>query len=539
MDLVWKPNKKQSEFLSLPDSIFEAMYGGAAGGGKSDALLMLPMIREFYKNPKFKGLLLRRTYPELESELIVRSMNGIGSGGPSYKHFGGTYNQEKKRWTFPSGAMIQFGHIEYDSDVRKYDSAEYNYIGFDELTSFTEYQYTYLFSRCRSSSDNLPAFVRSGTNPGGVGHGWVRSRFVEIKDKNGNLLPYGTIIVDKATKLKRIFIQAKLTDNPHLMKNDPLYAQKLQLMPEKDRRAKAEGDWWTFSGQVFDDYREVPFNDEPANAQHVIDAFDIPKWWPRFLAIDWGYSAMTVALWGALSPDDRLYVYREYACKQTKISDWSTNIGRLSEGENYSDIVMCQSAWQNRGEDNSIAEQFESYSGLRPRLADNRRVAGKLLLQEYFRWRAKPQRKIAAEGYNQDVAQSILRQRGLDAYKEYLTSFEPEKPETNLPKLQIFKECVELRKAIPLCVYDDKNTEDVAEFSGDDPYDAFRYLVEAADSFRGAGKVEHEYHQQVANVVTNLEKTKDMTSYYINMKRIESQGLVGMRPVRRFHRRVA
>lgn len=532
MDLIWKPNKKQAEFLSLPDTIFEAMYGGAAGGGKSDALLMLPMVREFYKNPKFKALLLRRTYPELESELIVRSMNGIGSGGPSYKHFGGQYNQEKKRWTFPNGGMIQFGHIEYDSDVRKYDSAEYNYIGFDELTSFTEYQYTYLFSRCRSSSDNLPAFVRSGTNPGGVGHGWVRSRFVEPA-------PYGTIIVDKTTKLKRIFIQAKLTDNPHLMKNDPLYAQKLQLMPEKDRRAKADGDWWTFSGQVFDDYREQPFNDEPENARHVISAIDLPKWWPRFLAIDWGYSAMTAAYWAAMSPDDRLYVYREYTCKQTKISDWATTIGRLSHDERYSDIVMCQSAWQNRGEDSSIAEQFEFYSGLRPRLADNRRVAGKLLLQEYFRWRPKPDRKVIAAGYSTDVAQAILRQHGLEAYKEYLGSFEPEKPETNLPKVQIFEECVELRKAIPLCVYDDKNTEDVAEFPGDDPYDAFRYLVEAADRFRGTGKVEHEYHQQVAKAITRLESSNDMTSYYINMKRIESKGLVGNRPVKRFHRRVA
>jgi len=541
MDLVWKPNKKQSEFLSLPDTIFEAMYGGAAGGGKSDALLMLPIIRSydvndpkktFITHPKFKALILRRTFPELEAELITRSQVAIGDGGPSYKHFGGVYNQEKKRWTFPSGAIIQFGHIEYESDVRKYDSAEYNYIGFDELTSFTEGQYTYLFSRCRSASDKLPAFVRSGTNPGGIGHGWVRKRFVEPA-------PYGTIIIDKVTQQKRIFIQAKLTDNPHLMKNDPLYYQKLQMMPERDRRAKADGDWWTFSGQVFDDFREIPFKDEPENAQHIINAIEIPKWWPRFLAIDWGYSAMTAAYWGAMSPDDRLYVYREFTCKQTKISDWATSIGRLSEGENFSDIVMCQSAWQNRGEDSSIAEQFESYSGLRPRLADNRRVAGKLLLQEYFRWRAKPERKIVANGYDSEVANSILRQYGLEAYKEYLASFEPEAPESNLPKVQIFKECIELRKAIPLCVYDDKNTEDVAEFPGDDPYDAFRYLVEAANRYKGSSRAQHEYQFSVNKTIDRLEKTQDMTSYYINMKRLESKGVVGMRPVRRFHRRVA
>lgn len=527
MDLVWKPTKRQSEFLSLPDSIFEAMYGGAAGGGKSDALLMLPMVREFYKNPKFKALLLRRTYPELEAELILRSQNGIGNNGPSYKHFGGMYNQEKKRWIFSNGGVIQFGHIEYDSDVRKYDSAEYNYIGFDELTSFTEYQYTYLFSRCRSSSDNLPAFIRSGTNPGGVGHGWVRDRFVQPA-------PYGTIIIDKRSKAKRIFIQAKLQDNHHLMKNDPFYAQKLEMMPERDRRAKLDGDWWTFSGQVFDDYREEHFPDEPENASHVIDAFKIPTWWPRFLSVDWGYSAATSAHWGALSPDDRLYVYREFFCKQTKISDWATSIGRLSEGEKLSDIVMCQSAWQNRGEDSLIAEQFERYSGLRPRLADNRRVAGKLLLQEYFRWRPKPARKVQAEGYNSDTANTILRQHGLDSYKEYLNSFEPEVAETNLPKVQIFRECVELRRAIPLCVYSDKNTEDVAEFPGDDPYDDFRYLVECADRFRGVSKDQQTHSESVARAVVSLEHTKDWTSYYQRMRHLE-KNTPGIRPIKRFH----
>jgi hypothetical protein len=187
-DLVWKPFKRQSEFLALPDTIFEGMYGGAAGGGKSEALLNLPLIREFINHPRFKGILFRRTYPELESELILRSENqGL------YSACGGKYNKEKKRWTFPSGAVMQFGHLEYDSDVRKYDTAEYNYIGFDELTSFTEYMYLYMFSRCRSSSPKLPAIVRSGTNPGNIGHGWVRARFVEPA-------PYGTLIVDTSAR---------------------------------------------------------------------------------------------------------------------------------------------------------------------------------------------------------------------------------------------------------------------------------------------------------------------------------------------------
>lgn len=527
-DITWKPHPRQAAFLSLPDSIFEAMYGGAAGGGKSEALLNLPIIRGFYQHPRFKGILFRRTYPELESELIQRSeAQGIYSG------VGGRYNKEKRRWVFPSGAIIQFGHLEYDSDVRKYDSAEYSYIAFDELTSFTEYMYTYLFSRCRSASSKLPAIVRSGTNPGGIGHGWVRARFVEPA-------PYGTIIVSRfpdGTALKRIFIQSKATDNPFLLKNSPGYLTVLQGMAEKDRRAKLDGDWYTFSGQVFDDYREERFPSEPDNAIHVIDSFHIPEWWPKFLAVDWGFAALTYALWSAISPEGRVYLYREYARKQTRISEWATEIGKLSASEALTDVVMCQSAWQQRGDDLNIAEQFSKYSGLRPRLADNARVSGKLLLQEYFRWREKPARKIlpTAEYSNEQAAQ-ILRTKGMDAYKSYITSFEPEEPETNLPKIQIFQDLMVLRKTIPLCIYDDNSKEDVAEFDGDDPYDTLRYNIKAVDLFN-FNRLQHksDKFQKLACVIKEFEENKDWTSFHRKLEKLEQKKISPIRPMRRQH----
>jgi hypothetical protein len=522
-ELTWKPTKRQNDFLSLPDSIFECLYGGAAGGGKSEALLNLPIVRQFYENPRFKGILFRRTYPELEAELIVRSESqGI------YAACGARYNKEKRRWVFPSGAIIQFGHLEYDSDVRKYDSAEYNYVAFDELTSFTEYQYLYLFSRCRSASSKLPAIVRSGTNPGGIGHGWVRARFVEPA-------PYGSIMLDSRTGLKRIFIQSKAQDNPYLMENDPQYIARLAGMAEKDRRAKLDGDWYTFSGQVFDDYREELFPGEPSNALHVIEPFDIPAWWPKFLAIDWGFSAMTYALWSALSPEGRVYLYKEYSIKQAKISQWATDIGRMSNGEQLTDIVMCQSAWQQRGDDLNIAEQFTKHSGLRPRLADNARVSGKLLLQEYFRWREKPTRKILpGSEYSNELAAQILRTKGMEAYKSYVISFEPEESETNLPKIQIFNELAVLRKMIPLCIYDDKSKEDVAEFDGDDPYDTLRYNIKAVDYYNFSklqGKSSHL--QQLGNVIKDFEQNGDYTSFHRKLEALERKKVGTARPVRR------
>ena len=501
----------------MPDSVFEGLYGGAAGGGKSECLLLLPLVRGFYNHPKFKGVIFRRTYPELEKEIILRSQLW-------YKPAGAKYSDEKKRWTFPSGAIMQFGHVEYESDVRKYDTTEYNYMGFDELTSFTEYQYMYLaMSRCRSSTRELPSIVRSGTNPGNIGHGWVRKRFVEPA-------PYGSIIKDSSTGLKRIFIQSMVTDNPHI---DPDYINKLGALPEAERRAKRDGDWWTFSGQVFDEWRENRFLDEPENAVHVVNSFEIPAWWPRLLAIDWGFTAMTCALWGAVSPDLRLYIYRELAVKGSKISTWATDIGRLSTGEDIADIVLCKSAWQNRGEELLIAQQFEKYSGLRAREADNARIAGKTLLQEYIRWKPIPERKVLKpEDFSKDLADSILRKFGLDSYKNYLGQFEPSKPETNLPKLQVFKQCTNLVNCIPLCVYDEKNKEDVAEFSGDDPYDTVRYLVQAAD-IRLKSNSEDEYRKKLNEIIIAFEKSKDMTTFYRQMERVGTRR--GIRPVRRYH----
>ena len=529
MDKVWRPHQRQTTFFSLPDTIFEGLFGGAAGGGKSEALLMLPIVRGFYKDPKFKGLILRRTFPELESEIIIRSRDW-------YKLTGAKYNEERKRWTFPSGAVMQFGHTEYEEDVRKYDTAEYNYIGFDELTSFTEFQYTYLSkTRCRSSSNRLPAIVRSATNPGNIGHQWVRDYFIQPA-------PYGTIIIDKTTKLKRIFIQSFAEDNPYLMSNDPSYVNRLESLPEAEKQAKRYGAWDTFSGQVFDEYREVP-NDskgEPANACHIVQPFQIPDFWLRFLSIDWGYSAMTVALWGALSPKDRLYIYREYAIKEAKTSTWATDIGRLSQGEKYSDIVLCRSAWQNRGDELTQQEQFTKYSGLTARQADNDRIAGKLLIQEYLRWREKPKSKIVKDNFDSDFAARVLRMQGVEAYKSYLASFEPEKPEENLPKLQIFPDCIELRKCIPLCIYDKKSNttnkpaEDVREFNGDDPYDTLRYLINSVDKYLGTLKLEGDKRDRVSQILEKFQRTNDYNYLHRAMERVEQVGDFEV-PVKRFH----
>lgn len=516
--IEWKPHARQERFVELPFEIFEALFGGAAGGGKTEILLMLPILYGWINHPRFKGLFLRRTFPELESEVIPRSKE-------FYKPWGGKYNEGKKRWTFPSGAIVQFGHVEDEKDVFKYDTAQYNYIAFDELTSFTEFIYTFLTSRCRSASEDLPAVVRAATNPGNVGHNWVRRRFVEPA-RDGN-----TLIHDQFTGTYRIFIPSKLSDNPHLLKNDPNYGSRLKILGEAERRAKLDGDWWTFTGQMFA-FREEPLLDEPENAQHVIEPFPIPDYWPKVIAVDWGSTAMTIALFGAISPDNRIYIFKEYAVNGTadrptkkgvKLAEWATEIGFIaSELSNVKDAVLDANAWEKKADsEETIADQVMRYSNISFRSADKgmgSRIAGVQLLHDLLRWEPKPRRRNDLGKFDEEQAQRVLRWAGIEAYKKYLQSFVEEPPEENLPRLQIFSSCPEVLRVIPMMTIDKDNPNDVNEFSGDDPYDCLRYLVRAITAFLGASQTE----QKAAEVQARLDKIKDHTQYHIAKAKMES-----------------
>lgn len=515
----WKPNARQSEFISLPDTVTEALYGGAAGGGKSEVLLGLPLVRKWYENGRFKGILFRRSYPELEESLILRSKTGLGTdpdtkkAGPSYLDFGAKYNGSNHVWTFPSGATIRFSHLETDDDARSHDTAEYNYIGFDELTAFEEFQYIYLTSRCRTSDPTLPAIIRAASNPGNIGHAWVRDRFVA---------PYklgGKILLDTRTKTKRSFIPAKLADNPALTVNNPNYINVLQMLPEAERRAKVDGDWFIFEGQVFTEFRASKRDLEPANALHVVQPFKIPEWWPKFLAVDWGYSHKTAALWGALSPDNRIYIYREYFRSKEYISTWAPNLRKFGQFDgNLKGVVLDPSAWAVRGDPETISLQFAKHSGFDPEKADNDRIGGKLLLHEFLRWGPKAPKYIPQEGFSADRAQEILRRFGVLAMQDYQNMFLPEPPELNTPLLQIFNTCPELIKVIPSLIYDDKDVEDIKKFDGDDLYDTIRYLLKAFHGYLAEAEAEHKNRLEIDHILAAHAEEGNMSKFYRQME---------------------
>ena len=469
-NLVFKPFPRQNCFFSLPDSIFEALYGGAAYGGKTDALLFLPILRKFYEHPKFKGLILRRTFPELEREIIRRSLE-------YYPLTGAKYTDDAHSWKWPNGAYLDFGHAEHDKDIRKYDTAEYNYIGFDEVTSFSEYQYLYLTSRCRSSSPDLPAIMRCGSNPDGPGGPFIRKRFVD-PCKSGM-----KIIYDSLSKTKRIFIPSKAIDNPYMQINDPGYYDRLELLPEREKMAKKYGSWDVIFGQAFEEFRSERLSEEPNNAIHVIKPFEIPSHWLSIVACDWGWSAKTYALKGYLSPNGRIYITQEYSKTKEYIAITASEIGKKLFG-NSRYLFLDPSAWQTRGEPKTIAQLFAEYSKIQPVKADNDRISGRVLIQDYLRWKAR-EVKIDESKFDPDLADRILRISGTDGYNKYLESVMPKVEDKNLPIIQIFSTCTELIDCLPQCMVDEKNPEDVAEFDGDDPYDTLRYLCKGIEFLKG------------------------------------------------------
>lgn len=528
----WRPTIKQEAFLSLPLSIREALYGGGAGSAKTDVLLLYGICHGWHNNPAFKQVFLRRTFPELRNEVIPRSRQ-------IYHKFGATLNKGDMAWTFPrpdqygsgyanAGAMIFLGQCENEDDVHKYDSMEINLFTPDELTSETEFTYLYIgFTRVRTSDPSLPAIIRAAGMPGGVGHTWVRKRFPDAA-------PHGTVIRGKGGNL-RVYIHATLSDNPHI---DPGYRQSLEALPEAEKRAKLYGDWNAYAGQVFDEFRDRQYPDEPENAVHVIPEFQIPDYWPRIVVGDWGYAAMTYVAFAAISPQRRVYIYRELYWTKTKIEEWAPFVKEFIDTENPRVIKFCKSAGKELGEEHTIQEQISNALGRQVELSDNNagsRIAGKQLIHEYLRWKPKHAfLKQRTAVYSEETAMWILRNRGMKEYKSYLDSFNEGEIEDNLPKLQIFNSCKILPEAIKACSYDKKKVEDIAQFEGDDPIDTLRYMVDAAENYLDVAEGEFKVVQKREQLAAKLAQSNDWTAFYRNMRTLEENKI---KPVRLFHRR--
>lgn len=236
----WAPQEplpKQREFLDL--DCLEAFYGGAAGGGKSSSLLIGAL--QYVDVPGYAALILRRTYADLALPGAIMDRASTWLAGTPAR-----WNGQDKRWTFPSGATVTFGYLDTEKDKFRYASAEFQYIAFDELTQFPEGWYRFLMSRLRRVAGmDVPLRVRAAGNPGGIGHEWVRQRFVA------------------ASGSARRFIPATLDDNPHLDRD--AYRASLAELDETTRRQLEYGEWIQNTGGLV----------YPANDANIIDELPV------------------------------------------------------------------------------------------------------------------------------------------------------------------------------------------------------------------------------------------------------------------------
>lgn len=448
-NIVWTPQPKQAVFMARAEQ--EALYGGAAGGGKSDALVM-EALRQV-NIPHYRALILRKTYPQLR-DLIDKTRRYYPAVCPGAK-----YNGSSHSWAFPSGAQIIFGSLQHSSDKYNYQGQAYDLICFDELTQFTYDEYIYLTSRNRPNGPGTRCYIRSTANPGGVGHGWVKDRFVTAGTPGRTIWttsvvqsPDGSRIVDRRS---RIFVPSTVFDNQALLNNDPEYLSNLASLPDAERKALLYGDWDSFSGQVFVEWRNASEHYDDRRWTHVVNPFPIPAEWTIYRGFDWGYSRPFAVCWFAVDWDGRLYVIRElYGCRATPEGNPIPNTGvmwtaadvanKIREVETSDPNIrgrhirgVADPAIYQRNGGDSIGSIMES-RGVYWDRGDNTRLAGK----------AQWHNRLAFDG-------------------------------NGIPMLYVFSGCKHLIRTIPALVYDQVDVEDVDTNGEDHIYDACRYVLMA------------------------------------------------------------
>ena len=447
-NVLWTPQPRQAEFMARPE--FEALYGGAAGGGKTDTLLMegLRQVDE----PAYKGIIFRKTFPQLK-EVIDRSQLLYKGAYPKAK-----YNGSNHCWTFPSGAKIYLSGLQHSEDRLKHQGISYCYVAFDELTHFDEIEYKYLFSRCRPSGtkrDGTPlrCYIRATTNPSGRGMGWVMNRFRpetpmqtmwerhRIPDGKG-----GTITVGR----DRIFVPATIYDNQALLNNQPEYLASLAMLPEAEREALLLGSWQSFSGQVFRSWRNVKSHYLDREWTHVIEPFPIPKDWRVIKCFDFGYTRPSAIYWIAMPPRSKQkFIIREfYTCT-----------GEANVGTQMHHIEIAEKIREIEDQDPNL--QGRKIQGVAdPAIFDKSRGAS---IAEDM---AKAPNYVIWHAGNHNRIQGKMQ-------FHYHLAFD----KTGTPMLQVFNTCKHFIRTIPVLCYDESNPEDIDSDQEDHAYDAVRYAL--------------------------------------------------------------
>lgn len=441
IEVAFRPNPgPQTEFFSANEQ--EVLFGGAAGGGKSFAMLADPL--RYLAHPHNSALMLRRTTEEMR-ELRWKSQELYPKAIPGIK-----WSERNQTWTSPNGGRLWMSYLDNDNDVLRYQGQAYNWIGFDELTQWpTPFAWDYLRSRLRTTSKELPLYMRATTNPGNVGGWWVKKMFVDPAPPNTSFpatdQETGEIITFPMTNTKgrphpkagepvfyRRFIPANLYDNPFLF-DDGNYEANLMALPEYQRKQLLEGSWDVIEGAAFPEWnRHV----------HVVEPFRIPAQWRRFRACDYGYSSFSAVVWFAVHPSGQLIVYRDLEISKVTGWDLADMIYEI-ETDNFDNVsygVLDSSVWHEKGNRGpSIGDQMQRHN---------------------LRWRPSDRTKGARVAGKNELHR-LLR------VDEFIGE----------PGVVFFSNAVHCIAQLPVIPLDKNNPEDVDTKARDHVYDALRYGV--------------------------------------------------------------
>lgn len=413
----WKPHPGP-QTMALRRKEKEILYGGARGGGKTEAGIAWLIEPEYINNPKYRALVIRRNAEDL-SAWIDRATR-------FYAPFGAKKRGIPVEFQWPSGAVIKTGHLKDRDAYTKYLGHEYHKILIEELTLIeSEENYLKLKSACRSTDPSLRPQLFMTTNPGGVGHHWVKKRFID---------PAPPFVPFKGDDGEwRIFIKATVEDNPTLCENDPGYLRFLDSLDENLKKAWRDGDWNIFEGRFFSEW----------NTEHHIVPSDMNLIDPEsclIRGIDYGFAAPFCCLWLAVLPPPRkrIYVYRELYKERLYDYQQAQIVSEMSAGERYVDTLADPACWTSRSETGLSISQVWEENGLYATKAMNNRISG------WARVRAAMKMTDDYDGR---------------------------------PVLQVFDCCENLIRTIPSLSVSDVNIEDLDTRQEDHAADALRYAL--------------------------------------------------------------
>lgn len=447
-DIIWAPQPGPQTWL-LQCEIEDVLFGGAAGGGKSDGLLGVFAAQATQYPAHARGIFFRRTYPELE-EAIARSKE-------IYEPLGWKWREKDRSWTTPHGSSLKMRPFDSDADWQKYWGHQYTCMLIDEAGNWPDPgPLDKLRARLRSAH-GVPCLLRLSANPGGPGHGWVKRRYI---DPAAPMTPHRAVLgTDPLTQnpvtVERVFIPSKVTDNLILMRNDPSYVHRLYSVGDPALvDAWLNGNWDVALGQYFTEW--LPHHPDGRTC-HVIKDRVLPAHWYRLRALDWGSKTPFCVLWGAVSdgsipgiPRGAIVIYREFYGAdadgkglEMDAAEVARCIAQRERQEQISDSVADYQIF--RGDFGpSIAEQMLNGAQISWRSANKDRVSGWLELRH----------RLRGDGY------------GTDEWS---------------PQLYIMECCPHLIRTLPQMQHDDKNPEDVLKKKGieDHAPETLRYMCMA------------------------------------------------------------